>query len=563
MNNKDEVGIFKKLMISAAAGQSLALLRQFLQKTSFPHKAQEQTLLDKLKRNCDSEWGKRFDFNSINNIKTFQEKVPLSTYEDFLPYIEKLKLGNTQALLGSREKLLGFGLTSGTTGEPKFIPFTPCFIREYKHSTLLFARRMVEDIPGVMKGKILSVFAPAREYKTKGGTWCGSISGWIAENQIPIIRAFYALPNEVMEIKDVHTRYYTLMRIGLTKNVGTLITANPSTILNLIKLADQEKTEIIRDIHDGTLYVKGLVEESICQRIKSHLKKDPLRAHELEKFAQENNSFIPRHYWPNLKLIACWKGGTLFTYLDQFPNYFSESTCIKDIGLLATEGRLSIPILPGIDAGCPTINSVFFEFIPEEDEKQPSPHLLLVDELELGKKYFLVITTSSGFTRYKINDLVQVVDFLNSTPLIYFLNKGEHFSSLTGEKLSEYQVVMAVDDITKEFNLHFSYFTLCPCWSEIPYYVLLAEEHEMGDKSLWPGFITRLDERLQELNIEYHCKRKSGRLALIRLNVLARHCFESRHKMDMSLEGRMEQYKHVYLSPSIDYHKNFPVKEVI
>ena len=550
-------------MISAAARQSRAMMRRFLQKTTCPRTTQEQTLLEKLERNSDSEWGKRFDFNSIKNIKTFRERVPIAAYETFLPYIEKLKQGNSRALLGSREKILGFGLTSGTTDEPKFIPFTPRFIREYKHSTLLFVYRMVEDNPRLLEGKILSVFSPAREYKTGGGVWCGSISGWIAENQVPIVRNFYALPNNVMEIRDIHARYYTLMRIALTKNVGTLITANPSTILNLVKLVDQGKEGIIRDIHDGTLSVKGLVEKSIFQHIKSHLKKDPLTAHRLEELAQKNDSFIPRLYWPNLQLIACWKGGTLFTYLDQFPNYFSDSTCVRDIGLLATEGRLSIPVVSGKDAGCPTIDSVFFEFIPEEDENQPSPRTLLIDELELGKNYFLVITTSSGFTRYKINDLVQVVDFLNQTPLIHFLNKGEHISSVTGEKISEHQVVTAVHDTAKEFNLHFSHFTMCPCWSEIPYYVLLAEEHELGNRSLWPGFIARLDERLQELNIEYLSKRKSGRLDLIRLKVLEGNCFESRKKRGLHSEERVEQYKHVYLSPSMDYHKNFPVKEEI
>ncbi|MGE5341446.1 MAG: GH3 auxin-responsive promoter family protein [Candidatus Omnitrophota bacterium] len=553
--------VSKKWVIPAVSFFSRVLMRRFLSATASPRKTQEQTLRHLLHAHRDSQWGNEHRFSSIQSIHTFRERLPLTTYETFRPYIEKLKQGDPSALIGRGETLLGLGLTSGTTGEPKFVPFTRRFVRDYKRSTMLFAYTMVEDNPKTLEGKILAVFSPAREYRTPGGIWCGSISGWIAENQIPIIRDFYALPNPVLEIKDVHARYYTLMRMAIPQSIGTLITANPSTVLTLARLADDHKQALIRDIHDGTLQVRDRVEPSIFASIAPYLKMDTEKARQLEQLAGKHDILAPRHYWPDLQLVACWKGGTLSNYLDQFPKLLPASTRIRDIGLLATEGRLSIPLASGNDSGCPTIDSVFFEFIPEDEEDQASPRTLLIDELEQDKNYFLVITTASGFTRYMINDLVRVTGFVNRTPFIYFLNKGKHFSSLTGEKLSEYQVVNAVKQVTNELNLFLSYFTLCPCWGEPPYYALLAEKNELGSRALWPKLMVKLDEKLRELNIEYNCKRESGRLGSIRLKILEPGYYASHQKNGKPLRERIEQHKHVYLSSTILDDRHFPILE--
>ncbi|MDD5085998.1 MAG: GH3 auxin-responsive promoter family protein [Candidatus Omnitrophica bacterium] len=555
--------ILKKLLVAAAILRGYRTMDKFLEATKNPRETQGRALLRKLRLNGDSRWGRENNFRSIHSADEFRKRLPLADYETFQPYIEDLKRGKTNSLLGRREKLLGLGLTSGTTGNSKFIPFTRSFVREYKEGALLFTHRMATDYPQAMEGKILSVFSPAREYKTDGGIWCGSVSGWIAEHQATIVRSFYALPGEVSDIKDVHARYYTLMRLSIPINIGSIVTANPSTVITLAKLANDEKENLIRDIRDGTLKVKELVPKSILKIIKPYLRPNPALASRLDDLAKRSPIFTPADYWPGLALVACWKGGTLFSYVNQFPRYFGKNTAIRDIGLLATEGRLSIPVISRNDDGALAIDSVFFEFIPEGDESTKTPRTLFAHEVEAGKNYFLVITTSSGFTRYRINDLVKVTGFINKTPLIHFLNKGKHISSITGEKISEHQVVTAVHEASNVMNLHLSHFTMCPCWGEVPYYALLAEENELGDRRRWSELVGLIDERLQKLNLEYYSKRKSGRLGRIQLKVLGNKFFETMKHERARLGGRLEQYKHVYLSPAMDYDKDLPVVETI
>ena len=108
---------------------------------------------------------------------------------------------------------------------------------------------------------------------------------------------------------------------------------------------------------------------------------------------------------------------------------------------------MTIPIEDGTAAGVLDIRHHYFEFIPEDQGDRPEPETRRGStELIEGRNYFIVLTTAGGLYRYKISDLVRCVGFHGRAPLIEFLNKGAHFSSLTGEKLSEFQVVAAVEE---------------------------------------------------------------------------------------------------------------------
>ena len=86
------------------------------------------------------------------------------------------------------------------------------------------------------------------------------------------------------------------------------------------------------------------------------------------------------------------------------------------------------------NAGLLDYDSHFFEFIPAEERASSQPTILEADELESGKDYYILLTTLSGFYRYDIHDVVRCVGFVGKCPQLAFLNKGAHFSSLTGEK---------------------------------------------------------------------------------------------------------------------------------
>src|SRR5262249_15520009 len=144
---------------------------------------------------------------------------------------------------------------------------------------------------------------------------------------------------------------------------------------------------------------------------------------------------------------------------------------VRDIGLVASEGRMTIPVENNTPGGILEITSSFFEFIPVDEIDSPCPAVLESHELVEGKDYYILLTTSSGLYRYNIFDVVRCVGWRERTPLLAFLNKGNNFSNLTGEKISEYQVAKSVESALVRLDHRLTAFSLAPCWDdEVPYY---------------------------------------------------------------------------------------------
>jgi len=509
------------------------LLKSLLEKAKDIRASQTALLLEKVRRNEDSGFGKAFGFKSIRTFRDFSSQLPLAEYDLFEPYIERLKTGDVRALFGPQEKLLMFALTSGTTGRAKYIPVTESFLKEYREGSLFWAACLANEFRGLPRGHILPIYSPMEEERTPSGYPCGAISGLIAKNQGCLIGSLYAAPFAVSNVRSSRTRLYGFLRSAAERSVTLMITANPSTLLNFAKILEEESGRLLADLADGTL--EG-------QKAPYRLRRLPKRSGELKKILEEKGALKPRDLWPNLQVLACWKGGTLFHYLKHLPEYYGN-TLLKDIGLLASEGRFSFPVIPDVDAGILNIFHHFYEFIPEEEEDSAAPRTLLAHELEKGKRYFLVITTSSGLYRYKIHDLVEVRGFFHGIPLIYFLNKGRHIASLTGEKLTEHQVLTAVHDAAAGLNIDLSHFRLLPRWDDPPYYLMLAEREDRFQEP--EKFLRALDAKFQSLNVEYASKRSSGRLGVPRLVWVK----EGTFSRIQSRSHRPEQFKPVYLDP--------------
>src|SRR6202035_5605187 len=139
---------------------------------------------------------------------------------------------------------------------------------------------------------------------------------------------------------------------------------------------------------------------------------------------------------------------------------------VRDVGLIASEGRMTIPFTDGSPAGVLDVTSHYFEFIPEAEADSDRPTVLGAHELQEGGRYFILLTTGYGLYRYHIHDLVRVTGFHNGTPLIEFLSKGAHFANITGEKLSEYHVTQSMAAVLRELDLNLTSYTVAPIWPD-------------------------------------------------------------------------------------------------
>lgn len=530
----------------------------FLETVQDTRSTQQRVLQRLLRLNAESGFGREHAFERISNIADFRNQLPVTTYEYYRPYIEHLKAGDSSALLGPTNKLLMFSLTSGTTSGAKYIPITSQFMADYRRGWRVWGISAFDAQPHLYLHRIVQLASDYDQFRTDGGTPCGNISGLAATLQNPLVRSMYTVPPAVMKIDDPVAKYYTALRVSIADaKVGMITTANPSTLLHMAKLADEHKEELIRDIARGTLSTQLPIADNVRRSLRFRLRANPRRARELEGIVSRTGHLYPRDYWPNLRLLSVWTGGSVGAYLAGLPEFFGNIP-IRDHGLSASEGRMTIPLANGSTSGVLDTNSHFFEFIPEEEFESKNPIVLEAHELEEGQNYYILLTTSSGFCRYDIHDVVRCTGFMGTAPMLEFLNKGAHISSITGEKLTEHQVVASVRECVERMQLNLGHFTVAPAWGEPPRYHFLVEESHLPSPAIGAQLVSETDARLQKINPEYGDKRKTGRLGPMNLELLPQGTWEKFcRKRQSKVGGSIEQYKHPCLVPQLDFLSEF------
>ena len=540
-------------------------LAAFEAATQRPRETQEALLRRILTFQADTEFGREHGFDSIRTIEDFRRQLPVAGYEYFEPYIAQVRRGNLRALLADPCVHM-FALTSGTTAARKFIPVTPQYLADYRRGWNIWGMRLFRyDHPEVKLRPIVQVSSDWDEFRTEAGIPCGSVTGLTAEMQKRIIRWLYCVPGCTGRIKDTAAKYYVVLRLSLPRPVGMVLAANPSTLVNLARGGDHQKESLIRDIHDGTLSkdidvpaeIRALLARPLCRR-------HPARAHELEEIVRRTGTLYPRDYWPSNCLLGNWTGGSVGAYLRHFPRYFGN-TPIRDVGLIASEGRMTIPVADNTPSGVLDVTSHFFEFIPEAELDKANPVTLAAHEVKEGAQYYILPTTAFGLYRYHIHDLVRVTGFYNQTPLVEFLSKGAHFANITGEKLSEYHVTRAMEQVLREMDLSMTSYCLAPCWDdERPFYGLFVERGDIMNSSQARELGRALDRQLEENNVEYGSKRGSRRLGSIRVELLADGAWNEWDRQRLARTGGSpEQYKHPCLISDTSFRDTMPVEEEI
>ena len=486
-------------------------LRHFNALCRAPVQAQEDLLRQILETNADTEFGRRHSFGTIRGFGEFQERIPLSAYEDLEPYITAEMNGRPNQL--TKEPPVLFTTTSGTTGNRKYIPMTQEGKRAKSHLTWLWLCGLYRDHPGVVGGRILSVVSPEVEGHAPSGVPIGAESGHAYRTMPGPVRSIYTAPYGVFAIEDYEAKYYTLLRLAAGQNISCIATVNPSTIVLLAdRLADHGES-IIRDVRDGSLSSEFSVPQEL--RDSLHLRPDPERARHLERAAAAGGGPLrPGLAWPELTAIGCWKGGTVGAYLAKFDTYFPQRPPVRDLGYYATELRGSVPLSDNGDAGTMAVGTNVLEFHPAAEDRAPEGReLLRLEQLEVGQRYFVYVTNASGLYRYEMNDILEVAGHYGKTPLIRFIQKGKGVVSFTGEKLYETQVIAAVDKALAAMRgrYHFIAAVAELVDGTTPRLIFLVEFDDPITDQDGSALVDRLDAALGEENDEYLTKRKSLR----------------------------------------------------
>jgi hypothetical protein len=486
-------------------------LRHFNALCRTPIQAQERLLRQILETNAGTEFGRRHDFGDVTSFQQFQERVPISAYEDLEPYITAEMNGQPNQL--AKDPPVLFTTTSGTTGNRKYIPMTREGKRAKAHLTWLWFCGLYRDHPGIVGGRILSVVSPEVESHAPSGVPVGAESGHAYRTMPGPVKSMYTAPYPVFAIEDYEAKYYTLLRLAAGQDISCIATVNPSTIILLGDRLAQHSESIIRDVRDGSLSSDVAVPSEL--RTSLHLRPDPERARRLERAAAAGGGVLrPGLAWPRLAAVGCWKGGTVGAYLAKFDTLFPQGVPIRDMGYYATELRGSVPLSDQGDAGVIAVGTNVLEFHPAGEDRAPEGReLLRLEQLQVGRRYFVYVTNASGLYRYDMNDIVEVTGHYGQTPLIRFVQKGKGVVSFTGEKLYEVQVIAAVEAALAALRgrYHFIAAVAELVDGTTPRLVFLVEFDDPVAEHDGSALVDRLDAALGAENDEYLTKRKSLR----------------------------------------------------
>ena len=425
-----------------------------------PREAQEKVLKDLVKRGGKTLWGKEHGFGNIKSAGDFQKAMPISSYEDFLPYIGRMMKGERNILWPG--KIKWFAKSSGTTGaRSKFLPVSKRGLRKSSfRGGKDVAYFYLSWFPGtrVLWGQHVVVAGSLEPIKKNFGAQVGDMSA-IAVRKLPLLFRFFVGPGiKTTLMKNWEEKIKKIAHIACRRNI-TMIAGVPSWISLLSKkFLEMEKKKNILEI------------------------------------------------WPNFEVLI--HGGTSIEPYRRILEEVLPPSKIKYLEIYnASEGFFAIQdnlsrkdLLLMLDYG------TFFEFLPREDVGKPDALPLTIDKVKTGVNYAMSISTESGLWRYLIGDTVQFTSLFPHR--VRITGRIKHFINTFGEEVIVDNAEKAIVMACKKTNCIVREFTVAPIiykeTNQGAHEWVIEFEEEPKDKK---AFEKALDESLREVNSDYDAKR--------------------------------------------------------
>lgn len=526
---------------------------------------QRNWLLNRIRLGRDTKFGKEHGFAQIQSLGDFRRQVPVASYDYFEPYINAVAAGDTNALIPESEQVLQFTITTGSSGVPKLNPVTNTWLKEYRHAWDVWGTKLFVDHPIKIGSKMLQMSGTWDMGTTAGGFQISMVSALLLKIQNPLLKPYYLIPDIVNLIPDPVARHYVALRLSIMQDVGWILLMNPGTLIRLAEIGDTHAESLLSDLRNGTLSRKFDVPDPIRKALESRfLKRHRSGAQRLEKLANHSGRLLPRDYWSS-PVIGCWLAGTAGFQSRYLSEYFGSSP-LRDMGLVSSEGRHTIPLTDTVPAGVPSIESGFYEFVPVENTGDRQLETLDGHELSPGREYRLIMTTSAGYYRFDIGDVVKCCGFAGEAPLLEFVQKSDRVGDLEGEKVTEHQVIEAAHTAAGKLDLSLGLITAVPrrLAHQQPRYDFLIESLEIPDSQQAAAFLSTLDEELGTLNFLWRARRREGVLQSPHLIRLAANEWNRCIQAEVERRGTGDyQYKHPGLVTDESWLNQFQVSDRI
>lgn len=526
---------------------------------------QEKVLAEILSRNAKTEYLQRFKLHGATNRDIFKSEIPMVTYEDLQPDIQRIANGDRSLILSSHP-ISEFLTSSGTSaGERKLMPTIKEELDRRQQLYSLLMPVMNLCVPGLDKGKGLYFLFVKSATKTPGGLLAR-----------PVLTSYYnsdhfktrpydpynvmTSPDEAILCVDSFQSMYSQMLCGLyhRQSVLRLGAVFASGLLRAIRFLQLNWQELAHDIRTGSLN-KKVTDPGIRSCMIRVIRSDPDLAEFIcEECSHDNWEGIVTKIWPNTKYLDVIVTGAMAQYIPTLNFYsgglpmactmYASSECYFGLNLnpMCKPSEVSYTIMP---------NMAYFEFLPHEPNptgstlNSPSKLVDLVD-VELGKEYELVITTYAGLYRYRVGDILRVTGFHNSAPQFHFVRRKNALLSIDSDKTDEAELQTAVENasqLLREFNTSVVEYTSYADTKTIPGHYVIYWELLVKDSANSPS-----DEVLNQcclameecLNSVYRqCRVADNSVGPLEIRVVKNGTFEELMDYAISRGASINQYK--------------------
>jgi len=491
-------------------------VKRMLKNTEDAKAVNEKTLFEILEKNKNCEYGKKYDFANIHSIEEYQKKVPIIKYADIDSYVDRIYENNETNVLFS-QKVLGFSKTSGSSGKAKYVPLSNNQVNTYVKSTVPRMMYLADQYCLKEKGKHLgsgyglSFFAESpAEWVSPHGLPAGTIVD-IPSRKIGFLFPLYInlpLGHQVTWIDG--TIEYIVLRLGLeNKDILFIFTVFSSLIIAYFDYLRNHWQMLCDDIEKGTVNDEVFISDSLKAEIKQKMKPNPKRAAELRaEFEKGFDETIIKRIWPKLEFINCI--GTSPTY-EPFTKEVRKYT--KDIFIDfsiygASEGLMAAAYESENPGQILLPDNGFYEFIEQTEDCDDDIKTKTIDQLEVGKEYEIVITTKAGLYRYRFGDVIKVLGFKNTCPIINFAYRKGQLITVVNDKTSLEQMVYALELFEKATNTKIDHWAVTVSkMGNGGHYIVLLESNNGID---YKQYEKEMEEALCIANTNYSTCKEAG-----------------------------------------------------
>ncbi|WP_184544301.1 GH3 auxin-responsive promoter family protein [Mucilaginibacter sp. FT3.2] len=426
----------------------------------YPNEVQEEWFEQLISMAESTEWGRKYQYKSIDNLTQFKERVPIQNYDTLKPYIERMLKGEKNVLWPS--EIRWFAKSSGTTNDrSKFIPVSEealeeCHFKGGKDVLTIYFNN--QPNARMFTGKVLTLGGSHQVSQFNNDTSFGDLSAVIMKN-LPLWAEFHRTPQ---------------LDIALLDNFEE----------KLEKIAQATKDVNVTSI--GGVPTWNLV---LFKRI-------------LEITGKKNMLEV----WPNLEMY--FHGAVNFgPYREQFKTLIPSDDMYYLENYNASEGFFGIQdtkepgdMLLMLDYG------IFYEFLPLENLHKENPQTLTLDEVELDKNYALIISTNAGLWRYMIGDTIK---FSSLAPFrIRVTGRTKHYINAFGEEVIIDNAEQALEEACHQTGAIIREYTAAPVYfngNDCGAHEWIIEFEKKPAE--FERFVDLLDETLRRINSDYDAKR--------------------------------------------------------